>query len=146
MQMLFSMEARGDFSAECRDAFLAFYPPKNQKAYVEGVHRAFSEHAGEVDEAIESCAQNWRRERIAKVDLAVLRLAIAEMSFLEEPTPESVAINEAVELAKRFGTEASGSFVNGVLGTYAKNRAGETASKAPAKKCARRCAKKQGDA
>ena len=122
MQMLFSMEARDDFSPECRDAFLEFYPPENQKTYVNGVYGAFADHIEEIDELIEQNAEHWHKDRIAKVDLAVLRLAIAEMTFLEEPTPEGVAINEAVELAKRFGTEESGRFVNGVLGKYARSK------------------------
>ena len=125
MQMLFSMEARNDFSPECRDAFLEFYPPENQKTYVNGVYGAFADHIEEIDERIEANAEHWHKDRIAKVDLAVLRLAIAEMTFLEEPTPEGVAINEAVELAKKFGTEESGRFVNGVLGKYARSKAAE---------------------
>lgn len=125
MQMLFSMEARNDFSPECRDAFLEFYPPENQKAYVNGVYGAFADHIEEVDALIEANAEHWHKDRIAKVDLAVLRLAIAEMTFLEEPTPEGVAINEAVELSKKFGSEESGRFVNGVLGKYSRSKAAE---------------------
>ncbi|MBR3395406.1 MAG: transcription antitermination protein NusB, partial [Firmicutes bacterium] len=60
--------------------------------------------------------------RLAKVDLAVLRLAIAEICYLSEPTPESAAINEAVTLAKTFGSEESGKFVNGVLGNFSRSR------------------------
>ena len=125
MQMLFSMEARNDFSPECKDAFLEFYPPENQKDYVNGVYNAFADHIEEVDALIEENAEHWHKDRIAKVDLAVLRLAIAEMTFLEEPTPEGAAINEAVELAKRFGTEESGRFVNGVLGKFVRSRSAE---------------------
>ena len=130
MQMLFSMEARNDFSPECRDAFLEFYPPENQKTYVNGVYGAFADHIEDIDERIEENAEHWHKDRIAKVDLAVLRLAIVEMSFLEEPTPEGVAINEAVELAKKFGTEESGRFVNGVLGKYARSKAAEKSGNA----------------
>ena len=125
MQMLLSMEARNDFSPECRDAFLEFYPPENQKAYVNGVYGAFADHIEEVDALIEVNAEHWHKDRIAKVDLAVLRLAIAEMTFLEEPTPEGVAINEAVELSKKYGSEESGRFVNGVLGKYSRSKAAE---------------------
>ncbi len=123
MQMLFSMEARNDFSPECKNAFLEYYPPKNQKDYVNGVYDAFADHMEEVDAAIEDNAQHWHKDRLAKVDLAVLRLAIAEICYLEEPTPESVAINEAVNLAKTYGSEESGRFVNGVLGKFSRTRA-----------------------
>ena len=123
MQLLFSMEARNDFSPECKDAFLEFYPPENQKNYVNSVYGAFADHMEEVDAAIEANAEHWHKDRIAKVDLAVLRVAIAEMTFAEEPTPEGVAINEAVNIAKKFGSEESGRFVNGVLGNYSRSRA-----------------------
>ncbi|MCR4725110.1 MAG: transcription antitermination factor NusB [Clostridia bacterium] len=122
MQLLFSMEARNDFSPECKDAFLEFYPPENQKNYVNSVYGAFADHMEEVDAAIEANAEHWHKDRIAKVDLAVLRVAIAEMTFAEEPTPEGVAINEAVNIAKKFGSEESGRFVNGVLGNYSRSR------------------------
>lgn len=122
MQLLFSMEARNDFSPECKDAFLEFYPPENQKHYVNSVYGAFADHMEEVDAAIEANAEHWHKDRIAKVDLAVLRVAIAEMTFAEETTPEGVAINEAVNIAKKFGSEESGRFVNGVLGNYSRSR------------------------
>ena len=122
MQLLFSMEARNDFSPECKDAFLEFYPPENQKNYVNSVYGAFADYMEEVDAAIEANAEHWHKDRIAKVDLAVLRVAIAEMTFAEEPTPEGVAINEAVNIAKKFGSEESGRFVNGVLGNYSRSR------------------------
>ena len=122
MQLLFSMEARNDFSPECKDAFLEFYPPENQKNYVNSVYDAFADHMEEVDAAIEANAEHWHKDRIAKVDLAVLRVAIAEMTFAEETTPEGVAINEAVNIAKKFGSEESGLFVNGVLGNYSRSR------------------------
>ncbi|MBQ4410002.1 MAG: transcription antitermination factor NusB [Firmicutes bacterium] len=122
MQLLFSMEARNDFSPECKDAFLEFYPPENQKNYVNSVYGAFADHMEEVDAAIEANAEHWHKDRIAKVDLAVLRVAIAEMTFAEEPTPEGVSINEAVNIAKKFGSEESGRFVNGVLGNYSRSR------------------------
>ena len=86
------------------------------------VYGAFADHMEEVDAAIEANAEHWHKDRIAKVDLAVLRVAIAEMTFAEEPTPEGVAINEAVNIAKKFGSEESGRFVNGVLVNYSRSR------------------------
>jgi N utilization substance protein B len=59
-------------------------------------------------------AENWKIERIAKVDLAILRLSIGEIMYMDIPV--SVSINEAVELAKKFGTDDSAKFINGVLG------------------------------
>jgi transcription antitermination protein NusB len=71
-------------------------------------------HLGEVDAKIKSCADNWDFDRIAKVDLSVLRLGVFEMIFRDD-IPPVVTINEAIEIAKRFSTEESGRFVNGIL-------------------------------
>lgn len=72
-----------------------------------------------IDEIIEKAAPAWPIEKLNKIDLAVLRLAIYEL--YETDTPRKVVIDEAVELAKRYGSENSPSFVNGVLGTIYKN-------------------------
>ena len=69
-----------------------------------------------IDKIIEECAPDWPLDKIAKVDLAILRIAICEILF-SKGTPLKVAIDEAVELAKEFGNETSHKFVNGVLGT-----------------------------
>lgn len=68
-----------------------------------------------IDELIENHAHKWSKSRISRVALSVLRLAVFEMLYFDE-TPESVAINEAVELAKKYGGEEDASFINGVLG------------------------------
>ena len=73
----------------------------------------------EIDERIAANSHKWSRERISRVALAVLRLAVYEMQY-EDTVPVSVAINEAVELAKRYGGEEDSTFVNGVLGGIAK--------------------------
>lgn len=72
----------------------------------------------EIDEILNKTADGWKTSRMNKVDLAILRLAVYEMRW-DADVPEGVAINEAVELAKRFGGENSSSFVNGVLGKLA---------------------------
>ena len=73
----------------------------------------------EIDEIIEQTATGWTIARMGKVDLAILRLAVYEMKK-DEDIPVSVAINEAVELAKKFGQDESPSFINGVLAKLAK--------------------------
>lgn len=77
-----------------------------------------------VDEIIEKLAVGWKLERIARIDLAILRLAIVELLIgLEEPPPgDPVVINEAVVLAKKFSTEDSGKFVNGILASVVKDK------------------------
>ncbi len=74
------------------------------------------EHRDEIDEHIRRFAPAWPLEQMAIVDLSILRLAILEL-LLDNRVPSKVAINEAVELAKRFGSDSSSKFVNGVLGT-----------------------------
>ena len=79
-------------------------------AEVEGVH----EHMEEIDALLAGSAKGWDVERMNKVDLAILRLAVYEMKFGEVPV--GVAINEAVELAKKFSSDEAPAFINGVLG------------------------------
>lgn len=76
-------------------------------------------HEAEIDELISASAHNWSRDRISRVALAILRLAIFEMQWVED-IPVSVSINEAVELAKRYGGDADAAFINGVLGGVAR--------------------------
>jgi len=74
----------------------------------------------EIDKAIKNYADNWSLERITNIDRSILRIAIYEISYVKD-IPKSVSINEAVELAKKYGTKSSFSFVNGVLGKINKN-------------------------
>ena len=68
----------------------------------------------EIDEKINEVAKGWKTQRMGKADLSILRLAVYEMKYDEE-IPVNVAINEAVELAKKFGSDDSPAFVNGIL-------------------------------
>ena len=70
-------------------------------------------HLAEIDRMIDQSSRGWKRSRMTKVDLTLLRLAIYEIAF--EKLDAGIAINEAVELAKHYGTEKSPSFVNGIL-------------------------------
>ena len=78
------------------------------------------DHLEQVDGVIEKYSTKWKLDRIVKVSLAILRMSISEMLYLED-IPVSVSINEAVELAKKYATEDDASFVNGVLGAVAKD-------------------------
>lgn len=121
MQMIFQMEAQDDFSSDARDKYLELYPIKGkQREYVERVHRFISEKMTEINELINSSSNGWKTQRMAKADLAIIRVAIAEVAAMED-VPESVAINEAVELAKKYGSDNSPKFVNGLLGKAIKD-------------------------
>jgi N utilization substance protein B len=72
------------------------------------------EHFAQLDRLIEKYSENWRLDRIALVDRNILRMALFELLYCEE-IPPKVTINEAIDLGKRFGSEDSGSFINGIL-------------------------------
>ena len=78
-----------------------------------------AEHMEEIDEKIGDASHKWSVARISRVSLSVIRLAVYEITYLDE-IPVSVSINEAVELAKKYGGEEEAAFVNGVLGGIAR--------------------------
>lgn len=86
-------------------------------AYISAKSNKILEMLEEIDGMINQQAKGWTTERMSKVDLTIIRLAVYEMKF-DEDVPVGVAINEAVELAKRFGQEESSGFVNGVLAKF----------------------------
>jgi transcription antitermination protein NusB len=81
------------------------------------------QHRIELDAAISGAATTWRIERMPAVDRTILRLAVFELRYTEQP--RGVVISEAIELAKRFSTARSGSFVNGILSTIAERGSGD---------------------
>lgn len=89
-----------------------FKPPNDLKPILKSLKR--------IDKTIEKSAPLWPKDKINKIDLAILRLAVFELLYKKE-TPTKVAIDEAVELAKEFGSESSPGFVNGVLGKVVEN-------------------------
>ena len=88
---------------------------EEDKAFIQALVEGVCAHTEELDGRISAYLRDWPLERIAKVDLAILRLSFYELLYLED-APETVVINEAVEMAKRYSTDKSGAFVNGVLG------------------------------
>ena len=87
--------------------------------YIRGKFDKILEKLDEIDRLINEKAKGWTTERMGKVDLTIIRLAVYEILYDEE-VPGGVAINEAVELAKKFGQEESSGFVNGVLARFVK--------------------------
>lgn len=88
-------------------------------AFAENILNMVEENSEEIDKVIEENSQDWTLLRLPKVSLAVLRLAVAEIRYIDE-VPNGVAVNEAVELAKKYGTNEDASFINGILGTITK--------------------------
>ena len=122
MQSLYEWDFRGR-----KEEMLSEIVERNIKEFAAGVEdpsfihnlvNGIIEHIKELDKIIEKAAPQWPLEQIAVVDRNVLRLGLYELLFgNREEVPPKVAINEAIELAKSFGGESSGKFVNGVLGT-----------------------------
>lgn len=88
------------------------------EAYISGKYAKIVEKLSEIDAMLDEVSKGWKTSRMGKVDLTILRLAVYEMKF-DEDIPEKVAINEAVELSKKFGGDDSPAFINGVLAKLA---------------------------
>ncbi|MFZ2494399.1 MAG: transcription antitermination factor NusB [Candidatus Saccharimonadales bacterium] len=89
----------------------------DDKPFVEQLVKGVHGHATHLDETIQPIAPEWPIDQIARVDRTILRMAVYELTEGAEQVPPKVAINEAVELAKAFGSDNSSKFINGVLGT-----------------------------
>lgn len=120
LQMLFQLEASGATSAQTIELFwraqadLDFEPDPEGRLYADELVRGVADKLAEVDKRISAASQNWRVERMSRVDRNLLRMSTYEL-MIQKNVPRAVVIDEAVELAKSFGTEDSSSFVNGVL-------------------------------
>ena len=115
IQVLYYMEfAEGDagdpFDIICNN----FNPSKPIRAFSRRLVYGVRENIEYLDKMIRRSSRNWRLERMSVVDRSILRLGTFEILFMDE-TPPKVAIDEAIELGKRYGTEESGAFINGIL-------------------------------
>lgn len=128
VQMVFENMLGGDGGEDTLQGLIAFTPEEGDTAFIDQVLSGVDEHVFEIDDMIEQNLKGWALSRIAKVDQAVLRVAIWEMCY-DRTTPDAVVINEAVTLAQRFNTPGAGKFVNGVLSAVleARDRQGEKA-------------------
>jgi len=97
-------------SAHFKEHFLL----KEEDPFLEKIIKGVREHCQEIDRLIERYSENWRLSRISPIDRTILRMAIFELLFCED-IPPKVTLNEAVDLGKRYGSEHSGSFINGIL-------------------------------
>lgn len=115
LQMLFQIDLTGTTPP---DVFGTFWTGQEAgedvRAFAERLVLGVSHELRALDRAIGVSATNWRIERMAVVDRNVLRMAVYEMLH-DVPTPPAVVIDEAIEVAKKFGSEDSGSFINGIL-------------------------------
>jgi len=113
-QTLYMMDFLGVGPDEAIPLFALVFPELPDAEYYESTVRGVWRHKAEVDGLIRQAAENWRLERMTIVDRNILRLGAYEISRSGD-VPFVVAINEAVDLGKRFGSEESGGFINGIL-------------------------------
>ena len=118
MQLVYQMDMTGDF--EVSDLCVVEESSKVMgKKQAEETLQAVSAHHEEIDAMIADNLDRWTIDRIGKADLAILRTAVAEMMYMDS-IPPGVSINEAVDLAKKYGDERSYAFINSVLSKIAR--------------------------
>jgi N utilization substance protein B len=100
------------------DRLYRYFPDDKQREYITSVARGVYSHLPEIDGYIEKYSISWKQNRISRIANAILRLSLFELLYLSDEVPESSSINEAVELAKKYGSEETASFVNGILGAF----------------------------
>jgi len=124
MQTLFLWDFNGKSSVDVykitKEMFANFAPEFNDHGFVENAIKGTFKHLKEIDTYITKYATEWPLEQITIVDRNILRIGVYELIFNDD-IPSRVAINEAIEIAKTFGSEASGKFINGVLGAIYKD-------------------------
>ena len=94
---------------------------QKDQMYLEEKYNKVRNVLDEIDSLINEAAKGWKTSRMGKVDLTILRLAVYEMNY-DPDVPVKVAINEAIEIGKRFGQDESAAFINGILGNIAKEK------------------------
>lgn len=121
MQLVFEQLFGGEGETETLVDLIDYEPVENDRQYIDMVVAGVKEHAADLDSEISACLRGWTLARISRVDLAILRLSVFEMKYAGIPV--AVSINEAVELTRKYSSENSCSFINGVLGTISRKLA-----------------------
>ncbi len=122
MQLLYQMELLDDHSEETKDTYLEKnFSEKGHRDYAAQLLDLVLTKKDDVDAKINENSNKWTTSRMPKVDVAILRLAVVELLYMDD-IPDAVAINEAVDMAKKYGTDESKAFINGILGKIAKEK------------------------
>ena len=121
-EQAFFLIFQNQFSAISDDDGISLYSENVEEVgeYAKEVYRGVLEHKDELDEIIASFSNGWKLNRIPKVNLSILRLAVYEMKYNND-FHDSIAINEAVELAKKYSGKEDSAFINGILGAYSRS-------------------------
>lgn len=121
MQLIFEQLFGGEGETQALVDLIDYEPGDSDRAYIDTVVAGVKEHAADLDAEIAACLRGWTLARLSRVDLAILRLSTYEMKYAS--LPAAVSINEAVELTRKYSSESSCPFVNGVLGTISRKLA-----------------------
>ena len=120
MKLLYQMDINDDFSQKETNIFLENNELKSDEIdYINEVIKGINNNIEEIDSYVEKYSEGWKLKRLAKIDLAILRIAIFEIMNLEDIPPQ-VSINEAVDVSKKYSTDESSKYINGLLGTFLK--------------------------
>ena len=121
LQLLFQLDIRKEkpSAAVLKQFWMEYQPDDEIRDFAEEIIKGTHKHLLKINKLIRECAKNWSLDRMAVVDRNVLRMAVYEILYRMD-IPASVTINEAIEIAKKFGTEESGAFVNGILDSVAR--------------------------
>lgn len=125
MQLIYEEMLGGEGGDDTLLGLLGFSPSGDDTEYIESVVHGVADTQDDLDLRIEQYLTNWSIDRLARVDLAILRLAAYEILYRED-VPNAVAVNEAVELSHTYSTDTAGSFINGVLGSLVRAQARAT--------------------
>lgn len=120
LQILFQTEFAPQISAQTLLDVFEQSVEAETKTYTETLISGIQAKKSEIDSKIQASSAHWKVERMATIDRNILRVAVYEMLFAADPIKENIAINEAVEIAKKYGTTESASFVNGLLDQISK--------------------------
>lgn len=118
LQALFQMNISG---IEADEAIENVLDDESKDPFLQQLVEGTIQHLPEIDAEIQKHLENWTLDRLAKVDITILRIGMYELLFNQE-IPENVAINEAIEIAKIFGDDRSGKFINGILSKAKKEK------------------------
>jgi N utilization substance protein B len=115
LQVLYQIDMTRRDVGEALELFWSnFAADEDAREFCECLVRGVIEHRDEISDLIETYAEHWKMSRMTRIDRNILRVAVYELLYCHD-IPPKVTINEAVEIGKRFGSEDSGSFVNGIL-------------------------------
>lgn len=117
MEILYQMEIQTEYTWEFAEKTMLHYGEKVDEKYIHRMIHLWLEHRDHVEKSIENHLKKWKIERISRLDIAILRLALVEMFYFED-IPKKVSVNEAVNLAKKYIDEKSGKFINGILSQF----------------------------